>query len=73
VLAQRPLVFDCVYLRDGGETATIRAARAAGCRTIDGLAMFAAQAVRQARLFGVTDAGDEEIREILRESVEAPA
>jgi shikimate dehydrogenase/3-dehydroquinate dehydratase type I len=49
----RPLVFDCVYRRDGRETATIRAARAAKCPTVDGLQMFAAQAVRQSRLFGV--------------------
>jgi shikimate 5-dehydrogenase len=65
-LAGKPLVFDCVYRRDGGETATIRAARAAGCATVDGLAMLAAQAVRQAHLFGVTDATPEEVRDILR-------
>ena len=49
----RPLVFDCVYRRDGRETSTIRAARAAKCPTVEGLQMFAAQAVRQAQLFGV--------------------
>ena len=67
-LAGRPLVFDCVYRRDGGETATIRAAKAAGCPTVDGLDMLAAQAVRQAHLFGVTDATPEEVRGILRGS-----
>jgi shikimate 5-dehydrogenase len=66
-------VFDCVYRRDGQPTATIRAARAAGCRTIDGLTMFAAQAVRQARIFGVADAGEEEIRSILQSAGEPPA
>jgi 3-dehydroquinate dehydratase/shikimate dehydrogenase len=66
VLAARPLVFDCVYRRDGRETSTVRAARTAGCATIDGLAMLGAQAVRQAQLFGVADATPEEIRGILR-------
>jgi len=69
-LAGRPLVFDCVYRRDGGDTATIRAARAAGCATIDGLSMLAAQAVRQAQLFGVADATPDEVRAILRGSGE---
>jgi 3-dehydroquinate dehydratase / shikimate dehydrogenase len=69
VLATRPLVFDCVYRRDGEETATIRAARAAGCATVDGIAMLAAQAVRQAQLFGVADAAPEEIRGILSEAL----
>jgi shikimate dehydrogenase/3-dehydroquinate dehydratase type I len=72
VLESRPLVFDCVYRRDGRETATIRAARAAGCRTIDGLSMFAAQAIRQARIFGVTDAREEELRAILRGATDSP-
>lgn len=66
VLANRPLVFDCVYRRDGGPTPTIRAARAAGCPAIEGIRMFAAQALRQARLFGVEDATLEEVLEILR-------
>jgi shikimate dehydrogenase/3-dehydroquinate dehydratase type I len=61
VLENRPLVFDCVYRRDGAETATIAAARAARCPTVDGRRMFAAQAVRQARLFGVGDATVEEV------------
>jgi 3-dehydroquinate dehydratase/shikimate dehydrogenase len=52
VLEHRPLVFDCVYRRDGSLTATIRAARAARCPTVEGVQMFAAQAIRQARLFG---------------------
>jgi len=65
VLANRPLVFDCVYRRDGSPTATIRAAREARCPTVDGLKMFAAQAVRQARLFGVTDATQEEVALLL--------
>jgi 3-dehydroquinate dehydratase/shikimate dehydrogenase len=73
VFENRPLVFDCVYRRDGQPTATIRSARAAGCRTIDGLTMFAAQAVRQARIFGVADAGEEEIRSILQSAGEPPA
>ncbi len=61
----RPLVFDCVYRRDGRETSTIRAARAAGCPTIDGLQMLAAQAVRQASLLGVEGVTLEEVRRIL--------
>ena len=52
----RPLVFDCVYRRDGSPTATIGAARAARCPVVEGRQMFAAQALRQARLFGVVDA-----------------
>jgi shikimate 5-dehydrogenase len=64
-LENRPLVFDAVYRRDGAPTPTIRAARAARCPTIEGIRMFAAQAVRQARLFGVTDATLEEILEVL--------
>ena len=65
VLEWKPLVFDCVYRRDRSPTPIIRAARAARCPTVDGLQMFAAQAVRQARLFGVADAGSEEIGRIL--------
>ena len=65
VLEWKPLVFDCVYRRDGTPTPLIAAARAARCPTVDGLQMFAAQAVRQARLFGVADAAPEQIREIL--------
>ncbi len=61
----RPLVFDCVYRRDGRETSTIREARAAGCPTIDGLQMLAAQAVRQASLLGVEGVTHEEVRRIL--------
>ena len=64
VLENRPLVFDCVYRRSG-ETATVAAARRARCPVIDGLSMFAVQALRQARLFGVGDAGTEEVRKIL--------
>jgi len=67
-LAGRPLVFDCVYRRDGRETATVRAAKAAGCATIDGVAMLAAQAVRQGHLFGAAGATPEEVRAILREA-----
>ncbi len=63
----RPLVLDCVYRRDGRETSTIRAAKAARCPTIDGLAMFAAQAVRQAQLFGAGGATLEEVTRILDE------
>lgn len=65
VLQARPLVFDCVYRRDGGETSTIRAARAAGCRTVDGLEMFSVQAAAQARLFGVEGTTSEEIARLL--------
>ena len=65
ILANRPLVFDCVYRRDGRPTPTIVAARAAGCPTVEGIRMFAAQAVRQARLFGVADATVEEVAGIL--------
>jgi len=64
-LEWKPLVFDCVYRRDGSPTPAMRAARAARCPTVDGLQMFAAQAVRQARLFGVEDASPDEIRKIL--------
>ena len=46
-------------------TSTIRAARAAKCATVDGLQMLAAQAVRQAQLFGVRDVTLGEILEIL--------
>ena len=65
--ASRPLVFDCVYRRDGRETSTIRAARAARCPTVEGLQMFAAQAVRQAQLFGLDDVTLAEVVEILRD------
>jgi shikimate dehydrogenase/3-dehydroquinate dehydratase type I len=68
VLEGRPLVFDCVYRRDGAETSTVRAARAAGCRTVGGLEMFAVQAAAQARLFGVPGVTREEIGRILTES-----
>jgi shikimate dehydrogenase/3-dehydroquinate dehydratase type I len=71
LLEERPLVFDCVYRRDGRETATIRAARAAKCPTVDGLQMFAVQAVRQSRLFGVAGVTLEEVTRILREQVGA--
>jgi 3-dehydroquinate dehydratase / shikimate dehydrogenase len=67
VLEWKPLVFDCVYRKDGRVTPIIRAARAAGSPTVDGLQMFAAQAVRQARLFGAEDAAPEEIRKVLEE------
>ncbi len=69
VLDHRPLVFDSAYRRDGRPTATIRAARAARCPTVDGVEMFAAQAVRQARLFGAADATLEEVRLLLRRAV----
>jgi shikimate dehydrogenase/3-dehydroquinate dehydratase type I len=65
VLESRPLVFDCVYRSNGAETSTIRAARAAGCRTIGGLEMFAVQAAAQARLFGVDAATWEEAAALL--------
>ena len=65
VLEGRPLVFDCVYRRDGGETSTIRAARAAGCSTVGGLEMFAVQAAAQARLFGVEGVAPEEVGRLL--------
>ncbi|HWZ85837.1 MAG TPA: type I 3-dehydroquinate dehydratase [Thermoanaerobaculia bacterium] len=62
----RPLVFDCVYRRDGRETSTMRAARAAKCPTVDGLQMFVVQAIRQAQLFGATGVTAEEVLGILR-------
>ena len=65
VLEGRPLVFDCVYRRDGGETPTIRTARAAGCRTVSGLEMFAVQAAAQARFFGVDGVTREEVGRLL--------
>ena len=64
VLSGRPLVFDCVYRRDGGETSTIRAARAAGCPTVAGLEMFAVQAAAQAGFFGVEGVTREEVRRL---------
>ena len=67
LFAERPLVFDCVYRRDGKETSTIRAARTARCPTVDGLRMFVVQAVRQAQLFGVEGVTAEEVSGILRE------
>jgi len=67
LFAERPLVFDCVYRRDGRETSTIRAARAAKCPTVDGLKMFVIQAVRQAELFGVEGVTQEEVAAILQE------
>ncbi|MEP6994025.1 MAG: type I 3-dehydroquinate dehydratase [Acidobacteriota bacterium] len=66
VLAARPLVFDCAYRRDGRDTATIRAAKAERCPTVDGLQMFAAQAVRQAQLFGLSGVTSSEVMAILR-------
>ena len=66
-LEHRPLIFDCVYRKDGGETPTIAAARAARCPSIEGLQMFAAQALRQARLFGADGVTLQEIRAILAE------
>jgi 3-dehydroquinate dehydratase type I len=62
----KPLVFDCVYRRDGKETSTIRAARAAKCPTVEGIQMFAAQAVRQAQLFGLKDVTLAEVTALLR-------
>ena len=71
LFAERPIVFDCVYRRDGGETSTIRAARAAKCPTVDGVKMFVVQAVRQAELFGVEGVTPEEVTAILREGFTA--
>jgi 3-dehydroquinate dehydratase/shikimate dehydrogenase len=68
VLENRPLVFDCVYRQDGSATPTIAAARAARCATVEGIQMFAAQAISQARLFGVGDATAEEVAGVLREA-----
>lgn len=65
VLENRPLVFDCVYRKDA-ETSTVAAARRARCPVVEGVQMFAAQAVRQARLFGVADATIQEIDALLR-------
>jgi shikimate dehydrogenase/3-dehydroquinate dehydratase type I len=69
LLEARPLVFDCVYRRDGRETSTIRSARTAGCPTVEGLRMFTVQAVRQAELFGVEGVTPEEVMQILREGM----
>jgi 3-dehydroquinate dehydratase/shikimate dehydrogenase len=68
VLEHRPLVFDCVYRPDGSTTSTVAAARAARCPVVEGIRMLAAQAVRQARLFGVADATLEEINRTIREA-----
>ncbi|HTR03272.1 MAG TPA: hypothetical protein VMN82_08765 [Thermoanaerobaculia bacterium] len=67
VMEERPIVFDCVYRRDGKETTTIRAARERKCPVVEGLQMFAVQAVRQAELFGVEGVTPEEVLSILRE------
>src|SRR5262249_37652708 len=67
----RPLVFDCVYRRDGKETSTIRAARAAKCPTVDGLRMFVVQALRQTELFGVDGVGATEVEAVLHEGFQA--
>jgi shikimate 5-dehydrogenase len=61
----QPLIFDCVYRRDGLETSTIRKARAAKCPTVDGLQMFAAQAARQSALFGAGGVTLEEVKRAL--------
>jgi 3-dehydroquinate dehydratase type I len=71
VFEHRPLVFDCVYRRDGSPTATLLAARAMRCPTVDGLQMFAAQAIRQARLFGVDGATHDEVARVLASAEEA--
>jgi 3-dehydroquinate dehydratase type I len=68
-LGNRPLVFDCVYRKDGKPTSTVRAARVARCPVIEGLTMLAAQAVRQAQLFGVSDVTLAEVSAILRRGV----
>ena len=65
VLENRPLIFDCVY-RGQGETSTVAAARRARCPVVEGLQMFAVQALRQARLFGVPDVTLPEIETLLR-------
>jgi len=67
LLEPKPLVFDCVYRRDGRETSTIRAARAAKCPVVEGLQMFVAQAVRQAQLFGLEGVTLDEVTSILRD------
>ncbi len=69
LLEARPLVFDCVYRRDGRETSTIRAARAAKCPVVEGMQMFAAQAVRQAQLFGLRGVTLDEVTAILRKGL----
>jgi len=65
VLEGRPLVFDCVYRRDGAETSTVRAARESRCPTVAGPEMFAVQAASQARFFGVEGVTREEVGRIL--------
>ena len=65
----RPLVFDCVYRRDGVPTSTIRFARAARCPTVEGLTMLASQAVRQAQCFGVEGVTLSEVTEIFQRGV----
>jgi len=68
-LGNRPLVFDCVYRKDGKPTSTIRAALGARCAVVEGLTMLAAQAVRQAQLFGVPDVTLAEVTAILQRGV----
>lgn len=67
----RPLVFDCVYRRDGRDTSTIRAAKAARCPTVEGLQMFATQALRQAQLFGVEGVTVGEVADLLKKAFAA--
>ena len=69
--ALRPgtLVFDTIYTPI--ETRLLREARAAGCRTISGLEMFLAQAVRQFQVWTGTRAPVGVMRRVLKERLGA--
>ncbi len=59
------IVFDVVY--NPIQTRLLREAKRAGCRTVDGLSMFVAQAAAQFELW----TGQEADRTFMRQTVEA--
>ncbi len=69
-LAHRPAVFDTVY--NPVETRLLREARAAGCRTIDGVAMFVNQAVGQFERWTEQKAPVQIMRHIVLEQLSKP-
>ena len=62
-------MFDCVYRRDGRETSTIRAARAAKCPTVEACACSRSRPCGRRELFGVEGVTPEEVAAILREAM----
>ena len=63
----KPLVFDCVYRRDGRETSTIRAARAANARPSTGCRCSRPRRCARRQLFGLQDVTLDEVAAILRD------